>query len=71
MTCLAEIKKTQESLANSEIMLERTPELLETRFALRAASPHLRISGSNYESDPARRHMMGLRRNRSHPRANG
>lgn len=71
MTCLAQIKKIQESFTNSALMLERTPELLEARFALTVAPPRLRTNASTYLPDPAIGYLLGIRRNCSHRRAKG
>jgi len=48
----------QASGAQPSSTLERMPELLETRFALSAAPPHLRGNATVYLLDPAKGYML-------------
>src|SRR5215472_16393377 len=65
MACLAQSKKTDESVPMSIPKLERMPEFLETRFALSAAPPHLRANATTYLLDPAKGYLL------SHKGTNG
>lgn len=63
--CLAQTKSIDSSVGSPPSKLERMPELLETRFALSAAPPHLRANATTYVLDPAKGYVL------SHQGTNG
>jgi hypothetical protein len=65
MSSLGQAKKADASVAASPPKLERMPELLEIRFALSAAPPHLRNNATTYVLDPAKGYVL------SHKGTNG
>jgi len=58
IACLAQANAGESSAAGSSPKLEQLPELLETRFALSAAPPHLRDSATVFLLDPAKGYVL-------------
>ncbi len=56
--CLGQATAAQSSTAGSSPKLERMPELLETRFALSAAPPHLRGGATVFLLDPEKGYVL-------------
>lgn len=56
VNCVGQAKKTEETVASPP--LEQMPELLEMRFALSAAPPHLRKDATTYLLDPAKGYVL-------------
>lgn len=55
MACLSQTNIAERDAAGSSAKLERMPELLETRFALSAAPPHLRDRATMPHKDTERK----------------
>lgn len=58
MACLSQTNTAERDAARSSTKLERMPELLETRFALSAAPPHLRDRATIFLLDPAKGYFL-------------
>ena len=58
MACLSQTNTAERDAAGSSAKLERMPELLETRFALSAAPPHLRDGATIFLLDPAKGYVL-------------
>ena len=58
VNCVGQTKKAEESVASLIPTPEQMPELLEIRFALSAAPPHLRANATTYVLDPAKGYVL-------------
>ena len=58
MACLSQTNTAERDAAGSLSKLDRMPELLETRFALSAAPPHLRDRATIFLLDPAKGYVL-------------
>jgi hypothetical protein len=56
--CLLQTNTAEKNTAGSSAKLERMPELLESRFALSAAPPHLRDRATVFLLDPAKGYVL-------------
>ncbi|HLB89253.1 MAG TPA: hypothetical protein VJK29_16485 [Terriglobales bacterium] len=60
-TCVAQTIKSDGSPDVSPPKLERMPESLEVRYAIRAAPPHLRAGATTYVLDPSKGYLLNHR----------